>query len=149
LKKTAISFLIEIFRRLNAHFINFYMQNVVHTALCVGTSPAVRKSQAFVDFYQNSVISFLIEIFRRLNVHFINFYMQNVVHTALCDGTSPAVRKSQEFVDFEENCYFFPDGYISTFRHSFYSFLHAERSAHSFMRRGKPCSPQIASICRF
>jgi uncharacterized pyridoxamine 5'-phosphate oxidase family protein len=45
-----ISLLIEIYRRLNAHFTPFYTQNVEHTALCIGTSPAARKSQSFVDF---------------------------------------------------------------------------------------------------
>jgi hypothetical protein len=50
LTKTVISFLIEIFRRLNAHFTPFYTQIVVHTALFVGTSQAARKSQSFVDF---------------------------------------------------------------------------------------------------
>jgi hypothetical protein len=85
------------------------MQNVVHTALCVGTSAAARKSQSFVDFDQNSVISLLIEIFRRFNAHFTPFYTQNVLHTALCFGTSPAVRKTQPFGDFDENRYFAPD----------------------------------------
>jgi hypothetical protein len=65
LKRTVISFLIEIFRRLKAHFIPFYTQNVVHVACCVGTSPAARKTQSFFDFDENSVISFLIEIFPR------------------------------------------------------------------------------------
>jgi hypothetical protein len=109
LTKTVISFLIEIFRRLNAHFTPFYTQNVVHTALCVGTGHAARKTQSFVAFDENSVISFLIEIFRRLNAHFIPFYSQNAVHNTLCVGTSPAARKSKSFVDFDENCYFVPD----------------------------------------
>jgi hypothetical protein len=85
------------------------MQNVVHTALCVGTSPAARKSQSFVDFDQNSFISLLIDIFRRFNAHFTPFYTQDVLHTALCVGTSPVARKSQSFVDFDENLYFAPD----------------------------------------
>jgi hypothetical protein len=109
LTKTAISLLIEIFRRFNAHFTPFYTQNVAHTALCVGTSPAARKSQSFVDFDQNSVISLLIDIFRRFNAHFTPFCSQNVVHTALCVGTSPAARKTLPFGDFDENRYFAPD----------------------------------------
>jgi hypothetical protein len=109
LTKTAISLLIEILRRLNAHFIPFYTQNIVQTSLCVGTGTAARKTQSFVDFDENSVISILIEIFRRLNAHFTPFYRQNVVHTALCIGTGPAARKTQSFVDFVENRYFAPD----------------------------------------
>jgi hypothetical protein len=54
----------------------------VHTALCVGTSPAACKSQSFVGYDEISVTSFLIEIFRRLNSHFTSFYTQKVVHTA-------------------------------------------------------------------
>jgi hypothetical protein len=53
LTKTVISFLIEIFRRFDAHFTPFYTQVVLHTALCVGTSPAARKPQSFVDFDEN------------------------------------------------------------------------------------------------
>jgi hypothetical protein len=89
LTKTVISFVIEIFRGLNAHFTPFYTQNVVHTALCVGTGAAARKTQSFVVFDENSVISFLIEMFQRLNAHFTPFYTQNVVHTALFVGTGP------------------------------------------------------------
>jgi hypothetical protein len=44
-ENSVISFLIEIFRRLNAHFIPFCSLNAVHNSLCVGTSPAARKSQ--------------------------------------------------------------------------------------------------------
>jgi uncharacterized membrane protein len=108
-RKPVTSFLIEIFRRLNAHFIPFYTQNVVHTALCVETGPAARKTQSFVDLHGNYVISFLIEIFRRLNAHFTAFYTQNVVHTALCVGTSSAARKTQSFDDFDKNSFFAPD----------------------------------------
>jgi hypothetical protein len=50
LTKNVISLLIEIFRRLEAHFTPFYTQNVVHATFSVGTSPAPRKSQLFVDF---------------------------------------------------------------------------------------------------
>jgi hypothetical protein len=80
----------------------------VHAALCIGASPAARKSQSFVDFDENSVISFLIEVFRRLNAHFTPFSTQIVVHTALYVGTSPATRKTQLFVDFDENSNFVP-----------------------------------------
>jgi hypothetical protein len=44
-QNSVISFLIEIFRRLNAHFTPFYTQSVVHTALCVVAGPAARKTQ--------------------------------------------------------------------------------------------------------
>jgi hypothetical protein len=56
-KNSVISFLSEIFRRLNAHFIPFYTQNEVHIALCVGTSSAARKSQSYVDFDENSFLA--------------------------------------------------------------------------------------------
>jgi hypothetical protein len=150
LTKNVISLLIVIFRRWNANFTPFYTQNVEHSALCIGTSPAALKSQSFVDFDENSVISFRIEIFRRLNVHFIPFYTQNVVHTALCVGTGPAARKTQSFVDFDENSVI--SFRIEIFRRlsaHFTPILQAGRIAQRVMRRNKPCSSQIAIFCRF
>jgi hypothetical protein len=51
--KTVISFLIEIFRRLKALFAPFYEANVLHADFIVETSPGNRKTQYFVDFYEN------------------------------------------------------------------------------------------------
>ena len=45
-----ISFSFVIFRRLNATFTPFYMQNVVYAFSSVETRPHTRKSQSFVDF---------------------------------------------------------------------------------------------------
>ena len=45
-----ISFPFVIFRRLNATFTPFYMQNVVRMISIVETSPETRKSQSVVDF---------------------------------------------------------------------------------------------------
>jgi hypothetical protein len=90
LTKTVISFLIEIFRRLNAHFTPFSTQNVVHTALCVGTSPAARKSQSFVHYDEKSGISFLIEIFRCLNAPSTPFYTPNVMHATFSVEAEPS-----------------------------------------------------------
>jgi hypothetical protein len=52
--KTVISFLIEIFRRLNALSTPFYAANAVHTDFSVETSPATRQTQSFVDYNENS-----------------------------------------------------------------------------------------------
>jgi hypothetical protein len=51
--KTDISFLIEIFRRLNAISTPFYTANVVHVDISVETSPGNGKTQSFVDFDEN------------------------------------------------------------------------------------------------
>jgi hypothetical protein len=51
--KTVISFLIEIFRRLNALSTPFYAANAVHADFRVQTSPATRKTQSFLDYYEN------------------------------------------------------------------------------------------------
>jgi hypothetical protein len=48
--KTVISFLIEIFRRLNAPSTPFYAANAVHAEFSVETSAATRKTQTFLDF---------------------------------------------------------------------------------------------------
>jgi hypothetical protein len=54
--KTVISFLIEIFRRLDALSTPFYAPNAVHSDFIVETSPANRKTQSFLDFGENSYI---------------------------------------------------------------------------------------------
>jgi hypothetical protein len=51
--KTVISFLIEIFRRLNALPTPFCAPNAVHAGFIVETSPASRKIQSFLDFDEN------------------------------------------------------------------------------------------------
>ena len=52
-KLSTISLPFEIFRRLDARFIPFYMQNVVHASFSVEINPESRKSQPFVDFVEN------------------------------------------------------------------------------------------------
>jgi hypothetical protein len=51
--KTVISFLTEIFRRLNAQSAPFYASNAVQAYFIVETSPATRKTQSFFDFVEN------------------------------------------------------------------------------------------------
>jgi hypothetical protein len=51
--KTVISFLIEIFRRLNALSTPFYAANAVHADFIVETSSATRKTQSSLDFDEN------------------------------------------------------------------------------------------------
>jgi hypothetical protein len=51
--KTVISFLIEMFRRLNAQSTPFYVPNAVQADFSVETSPATRKTQSFADFDEN------------------------------------------------------------------------------------------------
>jgi hypothetical protein len=100
---TVISFLIEIFRCLNAANTAFYAQNIAHVVLSVDTSPTTRKTRSFVDFDQKTtVISFLIQIFRRLSDKISAFYAQNIVHAVLSVETSPKNRKTRSFVDFEQ-----------------------------------------------
>jgi hypothetical protein len=48
--KTVISFLNEIFRRLNPLSTPFYTPNAVHADFSVETSSATRKTQPFLDF---------------------------------------------------------------------------------------------------
>jgi hypothetical protein len=48
-----MSFLIEMFRRLNAQSTPFYVPNAVQADISVETSPATRKTQSFPDFIQN------------------------------------------------------------------------------------------------
>jgi hypothetical protein len=101
--KTVISFLTEVFRRLDAIPTPFYAPNKVHAEDCVVISPATRKTQSFFVFDENSVNSFLTEIFWRLNALSTPFYAAIAVHSDFSVETSPATRKTQSFLDFEEN----------------------------------------------
>jgi hypothetical protein len=51
--KNVISFLIEIFQRLNALSTPFCAPNAVHADFIVETSHATRKIQSFLDFDEN------------------------------------------------------------------------------------------------
>jgi hypothetical protein len=51
--KTVISFLIEIFRRLNALSTPFHAANAMHADFSVETSTATRKTQSFLDLEEN------------------------------------------------------------------------------------------------
>jgi hypothetical protein len=64
-ENSVISFLIEIFRRLNALATPFYTSNVAHDNFSDETTPANRKTQYFFDVDENSAISFLVELYRR------------------------------------------------------------------------------------
>lgn len=52
-KLSVISFLYEIFRRLNGRFTPFYTPNVVHATFTVETSTAACKTQSFADLHEN------------------------------------------------------------------------------------------------
>jgi hypothetical protein len=51
--KTVISFLIEIFRCFDALSTPFYTSKAVNAEFTIETSPATRKTQAFLDFDEN------------------------------------------------------------------------------------------------
>jgi hypothetical protein len=52
-KKSVISFLIEIFRRLDALSTPFCAPQAVHADIIIETSRATRKTQSFPDFDEN------------------------------------------------------------------------------------------------
>jgi hypothetical protein len=96
------------------------------------------------NFDENSVISFLIEIFRRLYAHSTPFYTPNVARTKISVETIPANPKTQSFKFRQLLCSIVPDGGNSTFKRSFHSVLHAERSARQFQSRNSPWKSQNA-----
>jgi hypothetical protein len=51
--KTAISFLIEMFWSLKALSTPFCAPNAVHADFIVEAGPATRKTQSFLDYYEN------------------------------------------------------------------------------------------------
>jgi hypothetical protein len=85
-------------------------------------------------------------IFRRLNDRSTPFYTPNVAHFNFSVETIPANPKSETFKFPWKLCYFVPDWYISAFKRSFHTILHAERSALQFQRRNNPCKSQNANI---
>jgi hypothetical protein len=100
---TLISFLMEIFRRLSARFTPFYTPNAAHATFGIGTSPAARKTQSFVDFDENS--NFVADgdksTFKR---SFHSILHAIAVRATFSIGASPATRNTQTFLDYDENC---------------------------------------------
>jgi hypothetical protein len=84
------------------------------------------------------------EVFRRLNAPSTPFYTPNVAHANFRVEIIPANPKTQSFRFRRNLCYFVPDWDILAFKRSFYSILHAERSARQFQRRKNPCKSQNA-----
>jgi hypothetical protein len=106
--KTVISFLIEIFQRLNA------LSTPIDTRTQCTPISASKQAQQLAklnlsSISTNTVISLLIEIFGRLNGLSTPIYAPNAVHTDFIIETSPANRNTQSFLDFDENCYFVPN----------------------------------------
>jgi hypothetical protein len=94
------------------------------------------------NFDEKTVISFRIEILRHLNALSTPFYTPNVLHVYFSVENIPANRKTQSFKLRRKLCYFVPDWDVSTFKGSFHSILHAERSACRYQRRNNPRKSQ-------
>jgi hypothetical protein len=92
-----ISFLIEIFRRLNAHSTPFHTPNVAQTIFSVEIIPEIAKRN-LSDFDEISVIPFLIEISQRLNGLSTPFYTPNVEQTSFSVDIRYTSRKSQNAI---------------------------------------------------
>ena len=100
-KLSAISLVLEIFRRLNAISIALYTPNDMHTVFGVERSRPVRKMRSFTQFWRKlTVISLLLEIFRRLNIIFIAFYTPIAMHAVFGVETSATVRQIWPFTPF-------------------------------------------------
>jgi hypothetical protein len=84
------------------------------------------------------------EIFRRLYAPTTPFYTPNVAHANFSAETVPVNHKTQSFKFRRQLCYFVPDWDISALKRSFYSILHAERSARQNQRRNNPRKSQNA-----
>jgi hypothetical protein len=138
-----ISFLIEIFPRLNVLSTPFYSPNVEQTNFSVDIIPEIAKRNLSY-FDENSVISFLVEIFQRLNAHSTPFYTPNVERSNFSVEIIPEYRKTQSFRFRRNLWYFVPDWDISAFKRSFNSILHAERSANQYQCRNNPWKSQNA-----
>ena len=129
-KLCVISLSFIIFRRLNAHFTPFYMQNAVHTFSSAETSPETQNRN------------------RNLEALCTPCYIQNVVH-AFCSIESIAETRHHSSILTKIMRYCSPVWDISTFKRSFYSILHAGRSPPDLQRRNMPVSSPNSIIRRF
>jgi hypothetical protein len=112
-----ISFLMEIFRRLNAVSTAFHTPNPTHATFSFETSPADRKTPPYVD---NERIFFPVGDISKFERCFccISHEECNALHFYLRNKT--AARKTPPYVDFDRN--FYPDGDILTFKRCFCCF---------------------------
>ena len=137
-KLSAISLLLEIFRRLNAISIASYTANTMHASFIVDWSRPCEECDNLFDFDDKlSVISLLLEILHRLNAFSITFYTPNAMHAVYRVETCPNVRKMRPFTRFwrHTESYFAFVGDISKFKIYFHRILHAENCARQFHRR--------------
>ena len=107
-KLSAISLVLEIFRRFNAISIALYTPIATHAVFSVETIPTVRKMRPFTPFWRKlCVVSILLEIFRRSNATSIAFYTPNATHASFIVDRSRPCEKCDNLLDFEENCALF------------------------------------------
>jgi hypothetical protein len=130
---TVISFLMEIFRRLNAAFVAFHTRNTTHASFSFETSPAARKTPPCVDNERIFIPDGDISSFKR---RFVAFHTRNTTHASFSFETSPAARKTPPYVDNKR--IFFPVGDISKFERCFCCISHEECNAQHFYLRNKP-----------
>ena len=97
-KLSAISLVLEIFRRLNALSIAHYTPNAMHASFIIEWIRHLRKMRSCTRFWRKlCVISLLSEIFRRLNSIFNAFYTPIATHAVFSVETSPTVRKMRTY----------------------------------------------------
>ena len=107
-KLSAISLVLEIFRRFNAISIALYTPIAAHAVFSVESIPTVRKMRPFTPFWRKlSVISILFEIFRRVKATSIALYTPNATHASFIVDRSRPCEKCDHLHDFEENCALF------------------------------------------
>ena len=134
-KLCVISLFLEIFRRLIAISIAFYMPNATHAIFSVERSPTMRKMRPFPRFIRKlCIISLLSEIFRRLNAISTVFYTPNASHVVFRRRKEPnyAQNATIYLILKKTVCYFAIVGDISTFKRYIHCILHAERFARRF-----------------
>ena len=134
-KLSAISLLLETFRRLNAISIVFHTPNAMHAVFIVESSQTVRKMRPFTRFWRKlCVISVLLEIFVYLNAISIAFYTPSAMHAVFSVESSPTLRKMRPFTRFwwHTERYFAIVGDISTIKGYFHCISHAEWYARRF-----------------
>ena len=134
-KLSAISLLLEIFRRLNAISFAFYTLSAMHAIFSLESVPTVRKIRPFTRFWWQTVryigpagdiSTFKCYFHRILHAQWYarQFHRRNI---KICTKNATIYSILTKTVGYIDSV-----GYIPTFKRYFYCILHTECYAHRF-----------------
>jgi hypothetical protein len=140
-----MSFMIVIFRRLNAHSTTFYTLNLAYDNFSAETIPVNSKTQSFK--FRRNLCYFIpycdISAFKR-SFHSILHAERSA--RQFQRRNNPCISQEAIFEISTKTLCVVHDCDISSFKRAFHSIVHVEHSARQFQRRNNPCKSQNAII---